>query len=52
MRTFQAECLAEMEAKKLKREQEEKEANNPVKTLEHHTKESQHEMDVLDALEE
>ena len=52
MRTFHAERLAEMEAKKLKRDQEEEEANNPMKALEHHTKESRHEMDVLDAFDE
>ena len=78
MRTFQAERLAELEAERLKREQEEEEANNPMKVslylsilcragelyldiminshvtqaLEHRTKESRHEMDVLDALEE
>ena len=31
MRTFQAERLAELEAERLKREQEEEEANNPMK---------------------
>ncbi|XP_065910519.1 splicing factor YJU2-like [Dysidea avara] len=52
VRTFQAERLAELEAERLKREREEEEANNPMKALEHRTKESRHEMDVLDALEE
>lgn len=31
VRTFQAERLAELEAERLKREQEEEEANNPMK---------------------
>lgn len=31
MRTFQAERLAELEAERQKREQEEEEANNPMK---------------------
>ena len=35
VRTFQAERLAELEAERLKREQEEEEANNPMKASYH-----------------
>ncbi|XP_034775593.2 splicing factor YJU2-like isoform X1 [Acipenser ruthenus] len=51
-RNFQAEKLIEEEEKKLQREREEEELNNPMKVLENRTKDSKLEMEVLENLQE
>ncbi|XP_028672318.1 splicing factor YJU2 [Erpetoichthys calabaricus] len=51
-RNFQAEKLIEEEEKKIQREREEEELNNPMKVLENRTKDSKLEMEVLENLQE
>lgn len=51
-RNFQAEKLIEEEEKKIQREREEEELNNPMKVLENRTKDSKMEMEVLENLQE
>ncbi|KAI1882735.1 hypothetical protein AGOR_G00238000 [Albula goreensis] len=51
-RNFQAEKLIEEEEKKLQREREEEELNNPMKVLENRTRDSKLEMEVLENLQE
>ncbi|MBN3303166.1 YJU2 factor, partial [Amia calva] len=51
-RNFQAEKLIEEEEKKLQREREEEELNNPMKILENRTRDSKLEMEVLENLQE
>ncbi|XP_030629948.1 splicing factor YJU2 [Chanos chanos] len=51
-RNFQAEKLIEEEEKKVQREREEEELNNPMKVLENRTKDSKMEMEVLENLQE
>ncbi|KAL7842343.1 hypothetical protein SRHO_G00240320 [Serrasalmus rhombeus] len=51
-RNFQAEKLIEEEEKKIQREREEEELNNPMKVLENRTRDSKMEMEVLENLQE
>uniref|UniRef100_A0A8D0L7X0 Splicing factor YJU2 n=1 Tax=Sphenodon punctatus TaxID=8508 RepID=A0A8D0L7X0_SPHPU len=51
-RNFQAEKLLEEEEKRLQKEREEEELNNPMKVLENRTKDSKLEMEVLENLQE
>ncbi|KAJ8274138.1 hypothetical protein COCON_G00087630 [Conger conger] len=51
-RNFQAEKLMEEEEKKVQREREEEELNNPMKVLENRTRDSKLEMEVLENLQE
>ncbi|KAJ8378544.1 hypothetical protein AAFF_G00238490 [Aldrovandia affinis] len=51
-RNFQAEKLLEEEEKKIQREREEEELNNPMKVLENRTRDSKLEMEVLENLQE
>lgn len=51
-RNFQAEKLIEEEEKRLQKEREEEELNNPMKVLENRTKDSKLEMEVLENLQE
>uniref|UniRef100_A0A3B3TC73 Splicing factor YJU2 n=1 Tax=Paramormyrops kingsleyae TaxID=1676925 RepID=A0A3B3TC73_9TELE len=51
-RNFQAEKLIEEEEKKLQRDREEEELNNPMKVLENRTRDSKMEMEVLENLQE
>ncbi|KAM9439821.1 splicing factor YJU2 isoform 1-T1 [Clarias gariepinus] len=51
-RNFQAEKLIEEEEKKIQREREEEELNNPMKVLENRTRDSKLEMEVLENLQE
>ncbi|KAM3870901.1 splicing factor YJU2 [Diretmus argenteus] len=51
-RNFQAEKLMEEEEKKIQREREEEELNNPMKVLENRTRDSKMEMEVLENLQE
>ncbi|NXQ24583.1 YJU2 factor, partial [Alaudala cheleensis] len=51
-RNFQAEKLLEEEEKRLQKEREEEEFNNPMKILENRTKDSKVEMEVLENLQE
>ncbi|XP_053228522.1 splicing factor YJU2 [Podarcis raffonei] len=51
-RNFQAEKLLEEEEKRLQKEREDEELNNPMKVLENRTKDSKLEMEVLENLQE
>ncbi|XP_035276662.1 splicing factor YJU2 [Anguilla anguilla] len=51
-RNFQAEKLLEEEEKKVQRDREEEELNNPMKVLENRTRDSKLEMEVLENLQE
>ncbi|KAM6960557.1 splicing factor YJU2 [Aplochiton taeniatus] len=51
-RNFQAEKLIEEEEKKIQRDREEEELNNPMKVLENRTRDSKMEMEVLENLQE
>ncbi|KAL4658967.1 coiled-coil domain-containing protein 94 isoform X2 [Arapaima gigas] len=51
-RNFQAEKLIEEEEKKIQKEREEEELNNPMKVLENRTRDSKMEMEVLENLQE
>nr|XP_044991248.1 splicing factor YJU2 [Jaculus jaculus] len=51
-RNFQAEKLLEEEEKRVQKEREEEELNNPMKVLENRTKDSKLEMEVLENLQE
>ncbi|XP_034355103.1 splicing factor YJU2 [Arvicanthis niloticus] len=51
-RNFQAEKLLEEEEKRVQKEREDEELNNPMKVLENRTKDSKLEMDVLENLQE
>ncbi|XP_063249154.1 splicing factor YJU2-like [Prinia subflava] len=51
-RNFQAEKLLEEEEKRLQKEREEEELNNPMKVLENRTKDSKLEMEVVENLQE
>ncbi|NXR81223.1 YJU2 factor, partial [Pycnonotus jocosus] len=51
-RNFQAEKLLEEEEKRLQKEREEEELNNPMKVLENRAKDSKLEMEVLENLQE
>ncbi|CAH2292280.1 coiled-coil domain-containing 94 [Pelobates cultripes] len=51
-RNFQAEKLIEEEEKKVQKDREEEELNNPMKVLENRTKDSKMEMEVLENLQE
>ncbi|XP_071772056.2 splicing factor YJU2 [Centroberyx gerrardi] len=51
-RNFQAEKLMEEEEKKIQRDREEEELNNPMKVLENRTRDSKMEMEVLENLQE
>ncbi|XP_042692819.1 splicing factor YJU2 [Centrocercus urophasianus] len=51
-RNFQAEKLLEEEEKRIQKEREEEELNNPMKVLENRTKDSKLEMEVLENLQE
>uniref|UniRef100_A0A4W5QY57 Splicing factor YJU2 n=1 Tax=Hucho hucho TaxID=62062 RepID=A0A4W5QY57_9TELE len=51
-RNFQAEKLLEEEEKKITRDREEEELNNPMKVLENRTRDSKMEMEVLENLQE
>ncbi|XP_042198651.1 splicing factor YJU2 isoform X2 [Callorhinchus milii] len=51
-RNFQAEALLEQEEKRLQKEREDEELNNPMKVLENRTKDSKLEMEVLENLQE
>ncbi|XP_005999100.1 splicing factor YJU2 [Latimeria chalumnae] len=51
-RNFQAEKLIEEEEKRVLKEREEEELNNPMKVLENRTKDSKLEMEVLENLQE
>ncbi|XP_043927999.1 splicing factor YJU2 [Protopterus annectens] len=51
-RNFQAEKLIEEEEKRVQKEREEEELNNPMKVLENRTKDSKLEMEVLENLQE
>lgn len=51
-RNFQAEKLIEEEEKKVQRDREEEELNNPMKVLENRTRDSKLEMEVLENLQE
>ncbi|NXK65950.1 YJU2 factor, partial [Sylvietta virens] len=51
-RNFQAEKLLEEEEKRLQKEREEEELNNPMKVLENQTKDSKLEMEILENLQE
>ncbi|NWU34791.1 YJU2 factor, partial [Hylia prasina] len=52
MRNFQAEKLLEEEEKRLQKEREEEELNNPMKVLENRARDSKLEMEVLENLQE
>ncbi|XP_044110471.1 splicing factor YJU2 isoform X3 [Neovison vison] len=51
-RNFQAEKLLEEEEKRVQKEREDEELNNPMKVLENRTKDSKLEMEVLENLQE
>nr|XP_032603775.2 splicing factor YJU2-like [Taeniopygia guttata] len=51
-RNFQAEKLLQEEEKRMQKEREEEELNNPMKVLENRTKDSKLEMEVLENLQE
>lgn len=51
-RNFQAEKLLEEEEKRIQKEREDEELNNPMKVLENRTKDSKLEMEVLENLQE
>ncbi|XP_055785815.1 splicing factor YJU2-like [Salvelinus fontinalis] len=51
-RNFQAEKLLEEEEKKITKDREEEELNNPMKVLENRTRDSKMEMEVLENLQE
>ncbi|XP_019412498.1 PREDICTED: coiled-coil domain-containing protein 94 [Crocodylus porosus] len=51
-RNFQAEKLLEEEEKRMQKERDEEELNNPMKVLENRTKDSKLEMEVLENLQE
>ncbi|KAM8795039.1 splicing factor YJU2 [Eudromia elegans] len=51
-RNFQAEKLLEEEEKRMQKEREDEELNNPMKVLENRTKDSKLEMEVLENLQE
>ncbi|XP_076013975.1 splicing factor YJU2 [Genypterus blacodes] len=51
-RNFQAEKLIEEEEKRVQKEREDEELNNPMKVLENRTKDSKMEMEVLENLQE
>lgn len=51
-RNFQAEKLIEEEEKKIQKDREEEELNNPMKVLENRTRDSKMEMEVLENLQE
>ncbi|XP_012861737.1 LOW QUALITY PROTEIN: splicing factor YJU2-like [Echinops telfairi] len=51
-RNFQAEKLLEEEEKRVQKEREDEELNNPMKVLENRTKDSKLEMEVLESLQE
>ena len=51
-RNFQAEKLLEEEEKRVQKEREDEELNNPMKVLENRTKDSKLEVEVLDNLQE
>ncbi|XP_037070108.1 splicing factor YJU2-like isoform X2 [Pollicipes pollicipes] len=51
-RNFQAQILAERQAKREAEQAEEEEKSNPMKMLENRTKQSRHEMDMIEKLEE
>lgn len=51
-RNFQAEKLLEEEEKKIQRDREDEELNNPMKVLENRTRDSKMEMEVLENLQE
>ncbi|NWS29352.1 YJU2 factor, partial [Polioptila caerulea] len=51
-RNFQAEKLLEEEVKRMQKEREEEELNNPMMVLENRTKDSKLEMEVLENLQE
>ncbi|KAF4788937.1 Coiled-coil domain-containing protein 94 [Turdus rufiventris] len=51
-RNFQAEKFLEEEEKRMQKEREEEELNNPMKVLENRTKDSKLEMEVLENLQE
>ncbi|KAH0625844.1 hypothetical protein JD844_034175, partial [Phrynosoma platyrhinos] len=51
-RNFQAEKLLEEEEKRLQKEREDEELNNPMKVLENRTKDSKLEMEILENLQE
>lgn len=51
-RNFQAQILAERQAKREAEAAEEEEKSNPMKMLENRTKQSRHEMDMIEKLEE
>uniref|UniRef100_A0A8C3RBI9 Splicing factor YJU2 n=1 Tax=Cyanoderma ruficeps TaxID=181631 RepID=A0A8C3RBI9_9PASS len=51
-RNFQAEKLLDEEEKRLQKEREEEELNNPMKVLENRTKDSKLEMEILENLQE
>ncbi|NWZ35616.1 YJU2 factor, partial [Brachypodius atriceps] len=51
-RNFQAEKLLEEEEKRLQKEREEEELNNPMKVLENRIKDSKLEMEILENLQE
>jgi len=51
-RNFQAEKLIEEEERKIQKEREDEELNNPMKVLENRTRDSKMEMEVLENLQE
>lgn len=51
-RNFQAEKLLEEEEKRVQKEREDEELNNPMKVLENRTKDSKLEMELLETLQE
>ncbi|XP_033101909.1 splicing factor YJU2-like isoform X2 [Anneissia japonica] len=51
-RNFEAVKLLDAEEKRLKKQREDEEANNPMKVLENRTKDSKQEMDIMENIEE
>ncbi|XP_071941940.1 splicing factor YJU2-like [Antedon mediterranea] len=51
-RNFEAVKLLDEEEKRIKKQREDEEANNPMKVLENRTKDSKQEMDIMENIEE